>query len=361
VRTFAHGGGTRREIPFDAIEPHVVTGCVVSDKNAFIFVDHVDSAGQLLYPVDKLFVHANVPLQNMVSYLPVKMILKIARLHNVTIGSHVSKSEFAHYFEGHDCVSCNLYLSVFSVVDSKSVKARDRMRAVRLNLNKPISKHELLHDFTSKPVHKIVSDTATLQSQPTDVLENRTQQTFSNDPIFEPTEFPPNPPDDRLSHKIITGFCAKSTRLSIEEAGCAACGRLVPTSQLSRLKAVKNLLPVLQVPNVTRVERSKTSQPIREYKGPVLDFTCNRICDECRQYLRNGKVPPHALANGLWLGAVPEELSCLGFVEKLLVARVRINGCFVRVASSGLRKMASHVIAFESPVPKVYSLHPWKI
>lgn len=51
-------------------------------------------------------------------------------------------------------------------------------------------------------------------------------------------------------------------------------------------------------------------------------------------------------------------LSCLRYVEKLLVARVRINSCFVRVASSSLRKMASHVIAFESPVPKVYHQLP---
>ncbi|KAF8219534.1 hypothetical protein L208DRAFT_1045510, partial [Tricholoma matsutake] len=167
-------------------------------------------------------------------------------------------------------------------------------------------------------------------------------------------EFPPHPPDNNLSHKIISDFCAKTTSSSIEEAGCTACGWLVPISQLSRLKAMKNLLPILQVPNVTRIERSKNSQPIHEYKGPVLDFTCNHICDGCCQYLRNGKIPPHALANGLWLGAVPEELSCLGFVEKLLVARVRINSCFVCVASSGSRKMASHIIAFESPVPKVY-------
>jgi Helitron helicase-like domain at N-terminus len=41
-----------------------------------------------------------------------------------------------------------------------------------------------------------------------------------------------------------------------------------------------------------------------------------------------------------------------------LVARVRVNSCFARVASSGLRKMASHVIAFKSPVPKIYHKLP---
>jgi hypothetical protein len=57
------------------------------------------------------------------------------------------------------------------------------------------------------------------------------------------------------------------------------------------------------------------------------------------------------------MGEIPEVLSDLRFVEKLLVARIYHNCCFVRVAS-GLRKMTSHVVAFESPVPKVYTALP---
>lgn len=45
-------------------------------------------------------------------------------------------------------------------------------------------------------------------------------------------------------------------------------------------------------------------------------------------------------------------------MEKLLVVHVKVNSCFVHVASLGLRKMASHVILFESPVPKVYHRLP---
>jgi hypothetical protein len=90
----------------------------------------------------------------------------------------------------------------------------------------------------------------------------------------------------------------------------------------------------------------------------VLDFTCDSICEKCRKCVCQGKIPRNALANGLWLGAIPEELSSLKFVERMLIARVRVNSCFVRVAASGLKKMTSHVIAFESPVPKVYHSLP---
>ena len=62
--------------------------------------------------------------------------------------------------------------------------------------------------------------------------------------------------------------------------------------------------------------------------------------------------------NKLWLGEVPKVLCALNYVERLLVAQIHHNHCFVKVASSGLKKMTAHVIAFESPLPKVYHILP---
>ena len=66
----------------------------------------------------------------------------------------------------------------------------------------------------------------------------------------------------------------------------------------------------------------------------------------------------NALATGLWLGDVPEELSSLRYIEKLLIQRVHVNGCFISVASSSMRKMVAHAIAFELPVARVYHSLP---
>ena len=369
TRIYPRGGAFRYEFHFDAIEQYLLPGCDVTNENAFVFVDHVDSTGRLSYPADKHFVHANIPLEKLVSFLTVKMLLKIARLHHIPIGSHVPKSEIVHSFENHSCASCNLYHSVFSVVDSQSLKAKNRMRTLRLNLNKSSLHDDAQIAFKShKPppinLKPMRSDARTCIRKPepidnkSNTLERKAEVLFPLDPMLQPVEYPPPPLNDTQSRKIIDEFCAKSNKTSIEESGCGVCGQLVPTAQLTRLKAVKNLLDVLQAPDITRILRKKNSEPIRGYKGPVLDYSCGSICDGCRQHLRNGKVPKNALANGLWLGPVPEELACLGFIEKLLVARVRINSCFIRVASSGLRKMASHVIAFESPVPKIYQKLP---
>jgi hypothetical protein len=370
IHAYPRGGGFRYKFAFDTTAfdsdtiEQLIKGCAVTKDNAaFVFVDHVDSAGLFLYPTNESFVHVNIPLDRIAPHLPVKMLLKIAKLHHIKIGTHVPKRDIICFFDDHSCASCELYQSVFTIVDSKALKDKNRMKALRLNklsdahiaseLREPclsVEGLDLNNPSDASKLHKPLIATSN--------LEKSAEVLFPLDPMLEPVEYPPPPLDDALSHKIISDFCANSNKTSIEEAGCGVCGQLVPTAQLTRLKAVKNLLTVLENPDVTWVQRKKNSDPVRGYKGPVLDYSRDSICNGCRKHLRNGRVPRNALANGLWLGPVPEELASLGFIEKLLVARVRINSCFIRVASSGLRKMTSHVIAFESPVPKIYHCLP---
>ena len=94
--------------------------------------------------------------------------------------------------------------------------------------------------------------------------------------------------------------------------------------------------------------------PIHKYSGPVLDYACIYVCDHCHSSIHNGKIPHLALANNLWLGKVPEELKNLRFVEKFLVAHVQHICSYVKVAS-GMRKMKANIIAFESPIPRIYN------
>jgi hypothetical protein len=47
-------------------------------------------------------------------------------------------------------------------------------------------------------------------------------------------------------------------------------------------------------------------------------------------------MPTLALANGLWIGEIPDELQDLTYAEQLLIARVHHNRCIVKV-SSGMR------------------------
>ncbi|KAK0449813.1 uncharacterized protein EV420DRAFT_1220689, partial [Desarmillaria tabescens] len=148
-----------------------------------------------------------------------------------------------------------------------------------------------------------------------------------------------------------------------QELGCTVCGQLTPLSKLSCSSHVARLLYILENDACTVKERASDSDPICPLGGPVRDSTTDLICVTCRSCIHKGKVPKHALANNLWLGEVPEVLSRLSFIERILVSWIRHSCCFVRVAISGhpelgSRKMILHVVAFESPVSKVYDTLP---
>ena len=100
-----------------------------------------------------------------------------------------------------------------------------------------------------------------------------------------------------------------------------------------------------------------------EFHGPILETQCKHICKTCMTALKHNKKPKFSLSRGLWIGAVPPQLKCLRYFERLLVARVRHNRCVfcVSVGSSkinGMSKMVANAITFEQPVPKLYTVLP---
>jgi hypothetical protein len=368
------GGGRAHEFPFEVIQPYIVSGYPASPEHGFKYIAHIDSTDLLAYPSSQNFVHTQIPLAIILPHLSKQSINGIGSLHQVQVKSRMSKSDLLSLFDSHSCMSCKPYFSVFLAVDSKLT--RDKIRKFQLShadvrvddarisaSNNNLNNNNAQLEVLSSPCHG-ASEPTSNDHQLESTLCGRngacpsSVSPTASDVLTGSSDFPPKPAGPFLIRDISQKFCDDSAPQKLEEAGCAVCSQLTSVSQLTRLKAVKNQLRILEVSGVTRVERRKASDPIREFRGPVLDYECNRICDGCRKHIRKNQIPPRALARGLWVGKVPEELASLRFVEKLLIARVRVNSCFVRVASSGLRKMASHVIAFESPVPKVYRRLP---
>lgn len=70
-------------------------------------------------------------------------------------------------------------------------------------------------------------------------------------------------------------------------------------------------------------------------------------------------MPSTALANGLWIGAVPKVLQELNWIERMLVARVRHNYCIVKV-KMGAKALRANAISYSIPMPRVYSVLPPK-
>lgn len=105
---------------------------------------------------------------------------------------------------------------------------------------------------------------------------------------------------------------------------CMVCGRerfhtdLADVS-LAAYEYEEILKPSVYVPEQELVGNMVLTPTVASYESECAEGPC---CCECRDHLNRRQVPPFALCNGLWVGAVPEELQRLGLLERLLVARV---------------------------------------
>ncbi|KAI4517962.1 hypothetical protein K525DRAFT_209701, partial [Schizophyllum commune Loenen D] len=173
----------------------------------------------------------------------------------------------------------------------------------------------------------------------------------------QPISFPPEPLEDSVVEDIVRGFCADTSKQALEETGCACCGSLCNRAESKSVADKKVDLSLLTEPHATRVERLNPDDPIRRVDGPVLASGCDRLCRYCYDSLVDGRRPRFALANGLWIGDVPDILRGLSYAEMQLISKIRHNRAVVRVRS-GRGKMIANAVMFASPIPQVYEVLP---
>ena len=323
--TMHYGGYKQCAITFSDIKDYIIDDVCASEdltSSNFQFLDHVDPSNSEMYS-DNQYLHVHLPLHVLASLVSLTVSRKIAAEHEIPAGSHTTRPMIKSLFEAHTCKKCSSYRTIFAIQASK----------------KSTKRKELVCEQTRNRV-----------------AAHRMQRKITESEQGLEAVFPPAPLDKVLSQQVINSACKKLDPKSFEEAGCAVCGQLISISELSRLSAIKNYLKILEVPGVTRQERKTMNDKLQEYPC-AIDHSCRNVCNLCHTSLRNGKVPRFALANGLWLGPVPEILSSLHYFEKMLVARIRHSYCSVKIAS-GMRKMRAHAISYQQPIPKVYNMLP---
>jgi hypothetical protein len=346
------GGHHPRLITYSIIAPYIPTSSVlVGMQSRFCYVGHV-KGGELDQYLGRHHVITNVPLEILVSYVTLATGQRIAALHGMSI-SRPRTALLQTHFKQHVCDSdCIGYQTIISLVEKDvgsdlKKKEQDKLRA-KAYRSRLVSKKELCNTDKKNQVENEITNLNRITNHKS--FTGHTEENLLED------NFPPEPLDKSLAHKILKSACDAMNVSEFEESGCAVCGQLIPSKNLSRLSAVSNLLHLLSASGMTRNERSSESDTISEYSH-TLDLTCDKICNECQSSLRKDKIPRFALAKGLWLGNVPEVLSSLRFVERMLVARVRHSSCCVRIAS-GMRKMKANAIAFQSPIPVIFNILP---
>ncbi|KAF5337331.1 hypothetical protein D9611_002867 [Ephemerocybe angulata] len=325
-------GGVPRTIPYTtSLDEYTLSGQKAVDNPGghIRFVDyHLEgtSTDALLAAssASNTTLLARIPVSKLGPFLTVVSARKVLAQHGVHVTKALKKEKLLEALSAHVCVGCSSFLTELCVVPSSA-------------------KLKVLRNERARKAKKVASDSST----PCHFVQ--TEDTFH--------PFPPAPVTKELEEAIVARACKRLRPEAFQEKGCAVCGMLTPFSNLTPLKSVKNHLNVLESAGCTRKERKSDKDKVKELSGPVIDYTCNSICNDCRSYIRKGAVPRYALAKGLWIGSVPPELRELRYIERILVAKVRHSVCWAKV-SSGMRKMKANVVSFESPMPKIYSILP---
>jgi hypothetical protein len=301
--------------------------------------------GEKKVNTNPLLLLCRIPLYILVNHLTLGQARDVARSHHVFIASRGSLSNVQNLLAEHVCTDkCLQHWTLFS---PSTKTGAERQQKWYKGLSKPKRKER------NKTIRKICTSrrrSATYQIRRGTVNQKHYKKSKS-------LTFPPRPPKDKLLHKIINGFCKDTRPSRFVEAGCAVCGHLRRLTDLLLLSAAQCDFEVLRNVGVACLERKSETDPLVDIDGPILDPDCDHVCSSCHTHLKKGLAPPMSLANGLWLGKVPTELSCLTFVEKLLISRVRHNRCIVRVAS-GRYKMRANAVSFQNPIPKIYNVLP---
>ncbi|KIK66559.1 hypothetical protein GYMLUDRAFT_157626, partial [Collybiopsis luxurians FD-317 M1] len=175
--------------------------------------------------------------------------------------------------------------------------------------------------------------------------------------LIKSEDFPPLPRNKVLVENIVNQFCQGLHPREFEEAGCKICGQLTLKSSLLSTYAIQDNLSILSKPFVARKEQHTDHDPIEFLYDPIFAEDCSLICQKCYDSVANGTIPKYALANGLWIGPVPDELKDLTWMEQLCISRVRHNYCVARLAKGGT-KLVANAVMFSNPSAEIYKNLP---
>jgi hypothetical protein len=211
-------------------------------------------------------VYGRIPIDVIALKLTIKNSRMLAKLHGVHVPSRAIQSDIVNIFKGHHCSLCDTHVSVLELCKILSNADRCKKQYQKtVDANKSVL-------FQKKYARR----NNVLEKEKQALIEKKCRMRKKNAPF----KFPPPPPSTRLSEEIIRNWCEGMSSSNIYESGCAVCGQLTATKNMTKIHDTKCDLSILerQGAKITRLERNSCFDPIEEIEGPVLDAECDGIC-----------------------------------------------------------------------------------
>ena len=277
-----YGGGQALIFSTDELLPYASTG-LSELQYKFLRCVKIDNKQSPILADDEIL--CKIPLDVLAPKVTIKCAKEISMLHDMFMPSKMLLKNAQKLLQEHKC-QCGDFMSVFK---------RHKVSSNAEYQKKWYQNHkEKRAEYNIQPEYQTAN------------RKSAHEYYWSKKEV----KFPPDPPSTNLCQKTVSDFSADTAPEVFEEAGCAVCGKLTPVCEMEELSDVENI-NLLKVDGVTRKARCKSSDPVRELRGPILAPGCSRVCPICIESLEKEKVPTLALANGLWIGKIPDELKDL--------------------------------------------------
>ena len=305
-----HIGGGSKFFSIAELSPYIQTN-IVYENVKFCYKDYVKTS-QLYHGAN--IIQCSVPFAILLPKLTLDQLKVISASHGIFLSTRVSHADIQANINKHTCINCNHYISVFDIIDIKKLTQTKKMANVQAVKQYQAKKGAGYKAENLKSVKKY-------QKKKGDEYKSnhsKSEKTYKDKKKVQ-DKFPPLPVTPALQHMIISNACQDMSSDQISESGCAVCGQLTLVKDLIKLSEAHVDLNILINPGITQVERFTSEDPIKDIDGPVLVKSLHKLCKTCHKSLLKDKIPLASLANGKWLGDIPNQLLDLSFAEQLLL------------------------------------------
>jgi hypothetical protein len=257
-----YGGGPSLVFSSDELLPYASTDL---DEKQYRFLRCVKTEDKQTHISDnESTVLCVVPLSILAPKLTMTCIKDLAALHQIFVPSKTLVKNAQMLLQDHKCQKCDSYISLFEPYKVQSNAQRQQ------NWYKKLEPDGKTAHLAEKAKYKASSE----------YQEKNCEKHKEDYWTRKKVKFPPTPPSEDLCQMIVSDFCADTSPEVFEETGCAVCGKLTSTCEMEELSEVENV-SLLKADGVTRKPRFKSSDPVRELRGPILAPGCSRVCPMC--------------------------------------------------------------------------------
>ena len=190
----------------------------------------------------------------------------------------------------------------------------------------------------------------------------------------------PNLVPPQLKERLVKEFKESTSSTALTSFTCACCARTQPIKEKHQRSHEEIGLDLLEGPASHWASEEMAPPPTPFSDGPLENKLVDEngvrtsndgtvtldLCTSCLRSLRRRVLPKHALANRLYVGPVPKELSDLTMVEESLIARARAKSWIVKLQETengqslptSQRALKGHTIIYPQEPERLATLLP---